>query len=607
MSKIRRNLDVASTSPQRSNTSQPLHSSLNLLILEDCPADAELILETLRTSGLDPQWQRVDTEKDYLASLDPAPDLILSDFSMPQFDARRAIRILKERGLDVPFIVVSGCIGEEMAVQCIKDGAIDYLLKDRLGRLGSAVTQALERKRLQLEKQAAEERLFHETFHDTLTGLPNRALFLERLERALLRSKRDQSYMFAVLLLNLNGVSVINDSLGPSAGDQLLIETSLRLTRHVRSVDSVARLGSDEFLLLLDDLKTATNSSRVASRIQEALATSFTVNGQEVFLSANMGITASTTGYDHPDDMLRDAGAAMYRAKEAGQGAFVMFDATMHAQAMARIKLEGDLRRALEREEFQLYYQPIVSLDNGRVTGFEALLRWQHPEQGLISPVDYIHVAETTGLILPIGRWAILEACRQLHEWRRRGSAPATMSVNLSGRQFNDPDLLPFIEQILRDTDLEEGDLKLEITESVMMENVQSVAPLLQTLKRHRVHICIDDFGTGYSSLSYLQQLPIDFLKIDQSFIARMNEDPKSKEIIHTITSLAHTLGTKVIAEGVDHPEQVVQLKAWKCQYGQGYYFAKPLTSEAATAFLAADHCWLPRPQKRTRTNRKRP
>ena len=577
-------------------------------MLEDCPADAELILETLRTSGLDPQSQRVDTEKDYLASLDPVPDLILSDFSMPQFDARRALRILKERGLDIPFIVVSGCIGEEMAVQCIKDGAIDYLLKDRLGRLGSAVTQALERKRLELEKQAAEERLFHETFHDALTGLPNRALFLERLERALLRSKRDQTYMFAVLLLNLNGFSVINESLGPSAGDQLLIETSLRLTRHVRSVDSVARLGTDEFLLLLDDLKTATNSSRVATRIQEAVARPFHVNSREVFLSANIGITASTTAYDHPDDMLRDAGVAMYRAKDSGQDAFVMFDPTMHAQAMARIKLEGDLRRAVEQEEFRLYYQPIVSLDTGRVTGFEALLRWQHPEQGLMSPADYIHVAEATGLILPIGRWVILEACRQLHEWRQRDStsAPLTMSVNLSGRQFNDPDLLPFIEQILRDTNLEEGDLKLEITESVMMENVQSVAPLLQRLKRHRVHICIDDFGTGYSSLSYLQQLPIDFLKIDQSFIARMNEDAKSMEIIHTITSLAHTLGTKIIAEGVDHPEQVVRLKSWKCQYGQGYYFAKPLTSEAATAFLAADHCWLPRPPKRTRKNRKR-
>ena len=609
MSKVRRKLDVTSTIPLRNNTLQPLPSPFNLLILEDSPADAELILETLRTSGLDPKWRRVDTEKDYLASLDPVPDVILSDFHMPKFDARRAIRILKERGLDIPFIVVSGCIGEEMAVQCIKDGAIDYLLKDRLGRLGSAVTQALDRKRLQVEKQAVEERLFHETFHDALTGLPNRALFLERLERALLRSKRDQAYMFAVLLLNLNGFSVIHDSLGPSAGDQLLIEASLRLTRHVRSVDSVARLGSDEFLLLLDNLKTATNSSRVATRIQEALATPINLNGRDVFLSANIGITASTTGYDQAEDMLRDAGAAMYRAKESGHGAFVMYDATMHASAMARIKLEGDLRRAVEQEEFRLYYQPIVSLGTGRVAGFEALLRWQHPEQGLMSPADYIHVAEATGLILPIGRWALREACRQLHQWRQRDSVSArvTMSVNLSSRQFNDPDLLPFIEEMLRDTDLEEGALKLEVTESVMMENVQSVAPLLQTLKRHRIHICIDDFGTGYSSLSYLQQLPIDFLKIDQSFIARLNEDPKSREIIHTITSLAHTLGTKVIAEGVEHPEQVVRLKAWKCQYGQGYYFAKPLTSEAATALLAAGHRWLPRPRKRSRKNRKKP
>jgi len=584
-------------------------NSFKLLILEDCPADAELMVETLRTSGLDPQWQRVDTEKDYLASLDPVPDLILSDFSMPQFDARHAIRLLKERGLDIPFIVVSGCIGEEMAVECIKAGAIDYLLKDRLTRLGLAVTQALERKHLQEEKQAVEERLFHETFHDALTGLPNRVLFLERLERALLRSKRDQAYMFAVLLLNLKGFSVINESLGPSAGDQLLIEASQRLTRHVRSIDSVARPGSDEFLVLLDDLKTATNSSQVATRIQQALATPFTVNSREVFLGANIGITASITGYDHAEDMLRDAGAAMYRAKGSGTSAFVMFDETMHAQAMARIKLEADLRHALEQGEFRLYYQPIVSLDTGRVAGFEALLRWQHPEQGLVSPADYMHVAEETGLILPIGRWVILEACRQLHEWRGQDSTGAvvTMSVNLSGRQFKDPDLLPFIEQILKDTNLDEGVLKLEVTESVMMENVQSAAALLQTLKRHRIHTCIDDFGTGYSSLSYLQQLPIDFLKIDRSFIARMGEDPKSLEIIHAIISLAHTLGTKVIAEGVEHPEQVVRLRAWKCQYGQGYYFAKPLTSEAATAFLAADHHALPRRRNRSRKNGKRP
>jgi len=567
---------------------------LRLLILEDCAPDAELMVEMLLSSGFDPTWKRTDNEVDYLASLDPCPDLILSDFSMPQFDARHALHLMKERGLDIPFIIVSGCIGEETAVQCMKDGASDYLLKDRLARLGPAVTHALERKRLQLEKNAAEERLFHETLHDALTGLPNRALFLERLERSLLRSKRDQTYVFAVLLLKLEGVAAINESLGPSTSDQLLIGASQRLTRIIRSLDSVARLAGDEFLILLDNVKDPMNASRVATRIQEEVALPFTLGGHEVFLSAGLGITASPTGYHSPEDMLRDAGAALYRATSLGKGSFVMFDATMHAHAMARLTLEADLRRALEREEFKLHYQPIVSLETGGMAGFEALLRWQHPERGLVSPSEYIHVAEDTGLILPIGRWALLEACTQLHDWQTRHAAAAslTMSVNLSGKQFKDRDLLPFIEQILKDTNLAEDTLQLEVTESLMMENIESSAWLLRKFRSCHILTCIDDFGTGYSSLSYLQQLPIDRLKIDQSFVARMGDDSKSLEIIHTIISLAQTLGTKVVAEGVETAEQVARLKTWKCQYGQGYYFSAPLPPDAAADFLLANRRW---------------
>jgi EAL domain-containing protein (putative c-di-GMP-specific phosphodiesterase class I) len=261
----------------------------------------------------------------------------------------------------------------------------------------------------------------------------------------------------------------------------------------------------------------------------------------------------------------------------------------MHARAMARLKLEADLRQALERNEFKLHYQPIFSLETGHIAGFEALLRWQHAERGLVSPIDYIHVAEDTGLILPIGRWIILEACRQLHTWQTQYATAAslTMSVNLSGKQFNDPDLLPFIEQVLKDTALAGDALKIEITESVMMDNVESAAVLLQKLKSiHNIHACIDDFGTGYSSLSYLQRLPIDYLKIDQSFVGRMGDDPKSLEIIHTIISLAQTLGAKVIAEGAETTEQVALLKAWKCQYAQGYYFSQPLPSDAAEKLL---------------------
>lgn len=567
-----------------------MSGSFRLLILEDSPLDADLMVETLHSFGLDPTWTRVDKETDYLFSLDSCPDLILSDFSMPQFDARRALHLLKERALDIPFIVVSGCIGEDVAVQCMKDGASDYLLKDRLARLGPSVSQALERVRLQKEKKAIEERLFHETFHDALTGLPNRALFLERLERSLLRSKRDRTYVFAVLLLKLEGLATINETLGPSASDQLTIEASQRLSRHVRSLDSVARLAGDEFLILLDDLKTTTNAGRVATRIQQAVSLPFIFDSRKIIMSASLGITASPTGYENPDNMLRDAGVALNRATSLGKGSFVMFDATMHAQAMDRLKLEADLRQALERDEFELHYQPIVSLETGRIAGFEALLRWQRADRGLISPIDYIHVVEETGLIVPIGRWIIYEACRQLRSWQTKHptAAPLTMSVNLSSKQFNDPQLLPFIEKTLKDTGLAGDRLKIEITESVMMDNVESAAILLRDLKSlHHVHTCIDDFGTGYSSLSYLQRFPIDYLKIDQSFVARMGDDPKSLEIIHTIISLAQTLGAKVIAEGTETAEQVALLKAWKCQYAQGYYFSKPLPHDAAEKLLA--------------------
>ena len=568
-----------------------MSGSFRLLILEDSPLDADLMVETLHSFGLDPTWTRVDKESDYLSSLESRPDLILSDFSMPQFDARRALHLLKDRGLDIPFIVVSGCIGEDVAVQCMKDGASDYLLKDRLARLGPSVTQALERIRLQKEKKAIEERLFHETFHDALTGLPNRALFLERLERSLLRSKRDRTYVFAVLLLKLEGLSTVNETLGPSASDQLTIEASQRLSRHVRSLDSVARLAGEEFLILLDDLKTATNAGRVATRIQQAVALPLIFESREIILTAGLGITASLTGYDNPENMLRDAGVALNRATTLGKGNFVLFDATMHAQAMERLKLEADLRQALERDEFKLHYQPIMSLETGRIAGFEALLRWQHAERGLISPIDYIHVVEETGLILPIGRWIIHEACRRLRSWQaiHPAASTVTMSINLSSKQFNDPELLPFIGKTLKDTGLSGDRLKIEITESVMMDNVESAATLLRDLKSlYHVHTCIDDFGTGYSSLSYLQRFPIDYLKIDQSFVARMGDDPKSLEIIHTIISLAQTLRAKVIAEGTETAEQVALLKAWKCQYAQGYFFSKPLPPDEAEKLLAA-------------------
>jgi diguanylate cyclase (GGDEF)-like protein len=300
--------------------------------------------------------------------------LILSDFSLPQFDGKAALQLVTELGLDIPFIIVSGCIGEDMAVECMKAGATDYLLKDRLGRLAHSVSQALDRKRLIEEKRRAEQRLFLETFHDPITGLPNRALFLDRLDRVVLRNRRDQAHLFAVLHLSLDGFSIVHDGLGHSAVDRLLVEVSHRLLRRVRSADTLARLSGEEFAVLLDNLKSVDNATRVAERIRQECAAPFVLDGQDVFLSAGIGITSSTTGYDDAEHVLRDATAAMHRAKALGRSAFALFDKAMHEQAMSRLKVETDLRQALERKEFLLHYQPIIALETGQVAGFEALL-----------------------------------------------------------------------------------------------------------------------------------------------------------------------------------------------------------------------------------------
>ena len=564
---------------------------LQVLILEDCALDAELMLDHLRDAGFDPQSRVVDTEPAYLAQLDPSLDLVLSDFSMPQFDARRALQLLKERGLEVPFIIVSGHIGEDVAVQCMREGASDYLLKDRLARLGPAVAQVLERKRLLQENREAEARLLHEAFYDGLTGLPNRALLLERLGHVVLRRKRERTYAFSVFFLKLDGFEVVNDGLGQPAGDHLLIEFAQRLVSHVRAGDTVARLGGSEFVVLLDNLKAVHNTADVAKRIQHALAQPFMVDGRDVFLTASIGSTSSSTGYDQAEEVLRDARAALYRAKGLGKACFVMFDTAMHTHAMARLQLESALHRAVERQEFRLFYQPIVSLETGRIAGFEALLRWEHPERGLVVPDEFIPVAEDLGLIIPIGQWALHEGCRQLRAWQREfvDLRPLTVSVNLSARQFAHSELLTVVDHALAETGLEASSLKLEITESVMMDNTELSSAILLDLKSRHIDTCMDDFGTGYSSLSFLQQYAVDILKIDQSFMGLGKE---SVAIVRTIVTLAHNLGKHVIAEGVETPGQVALLRSLRCEYGQGYFFSKPIDGKAAGLLLAARRHW---------------
>jgi diguanylate cyclase (GGDEF)-like protein len=570
-----------------------MSTSINLLLLEDSPADAELMIEALRESGFDPTFRRVDSKDAYLHELDQPPDFILSDYSMPQFTAQDALKLMKERGLDLPFIIVSGCIGEDMAVECMKAGAADYLLKDRLGRLGHAVGQALERKRLVEEKRQVEQRLFLETFHDSVTGLPNRALFMDRLERVFLQSRRQPGLVFAILNVNLDGFKMVHSGLGPSSADRLLIEVSQRILRRVRSADTVARMEGDAFTLLIDNLKAVGNATRVADRLREEFSTPFVLEQGEVFLTPYIGITCSHAGYENGEHLLRDATTAMLQARAIGRAGFVIFDKAMHQQAMARLKIEGDLRQALDRKEFRLAYQPIIDLAEGRVTGFESLLRWQHPENGLMKPDGFLEIATELGLMKSIGEWTIREACRQLKTWQDQFPRirPMTVSVNCSVQHFAQ-DHLALIKTITEHTGLDASSLKIEITESEMMKSPEAVSKVLADMKAQQIDTCLDDFGTGYSSLSHLQQLAIRFLKIDQSFVRRLGTEDDALAIVKTIIALAHQLGRQVIAEGVETAEHLVILRSLGCEYGQGYFFAKPLVPEEITTLLASSRRW---------------
>ncbi|MEH1844039.1 MAG: EAL domain-containing protein [Nostoc sp.] len=436
----------------------------------------------------------------------------------------------------------------------------------------------------------AEAQLIHDAFHDILTGLPNRALFMERLERALMLTKRRTNYTFAVIFLDLDRFKVVNDSLGHMIGDQLLTALARRLENCLRSGDTVARLGGDEFTILLDDLNNINDVTGVVERIHEALTSAFKLSGHEVFTTVSIGIALNKGNYNRPEELLRDADIAMYRAKALGKARHEIFDSTMYTQITNLLELEMDLRRAVERQEFQLHYQPIVLLETNKIIGFEALIRWQHPQQGLIPPNKFIPLAEETGLIIPIGYWVLREACRQMRAWQVQfpTDPPLTISVNLSTKQFSQTELIEQINQIIQETGLEAGNLKLEITESVLMENIQSATFILLQLQQMNIQLHLDDFGIGYSSLSYLHRFPSNALKIDRSFIIKIGANGENLEIIQAIIALAHSLNIDVIAEGVETVGQLTQLKAMKCKYAQGYFFSKPLDSKSVETLIAS-------------------
>jgi diguanylate cyclase (GGDEF)-like protein/PAS domain S-box-containing protein len=462
------------------------------------------------------------------------------------------------------------------------------------------------------EIRKAEEQLRLGAFYDQLTGLPNRALFMDRLDRALKRTQRHSDYIFAILFLDLDRFKVINDSLGHIAGDRLLVTVAQRIQSCLRPSDTIARFGGDEFTVLVDDIDDLTDVTVISNRILRALNQPFSLEGHEVFSTISIGIALSTTGYEHPEDLLRDADIALYRAKALGKARYEVFDTNMRIRAMELLQMETNLRHAIDRAEFLLHYQPIVFLETGNVVGFEALVRWQHPEQGIVIPDEFVALAEETGLILALDNWVLQEACRQMSVWCQRFPAYSSLSisVNLSSRQFAQTDLVEQISLILQETDVEPSRLRIEITEGVIMQNTESAAFKLNQLKEMGVQISIDDFGTGYSSLSYLHQFPVDRLKIDRTFIKGMNAQ-KNLAIVRTIIDLAHSLGMDVVAEGVETGAQLAQIKAFHCEYGQGHLFSKALDVVGAEALLHRGfteqvedpEAEAPTPQLKIRTN----
>jgi diguanylate cyclase (GGDEF)-like protein len=482
---------------------------------------------------------------------------------------------------------------------------IGYLINERgqlLKKVVSAETQLRQRNielstvndlltKENLDRRRTEEKLLHHALHDSLTDLPNRSLFMDRLHSALERKKRHPEYLFAVFFLDIDRFKFINDSLGHLVGDQLLIMLGKRLGANIRSLDTLARFGGDEFAVLMEDVTDVSHVMQFAERVHSELALPFQVRGHELFVTVSIGIVLSNAAaYSRPEELIRDADTAMYNAKARGKACHVLFDSAMHAEASAVFLMETDLRRALEREEFVLHYQPIVSLETEEIIGFEALLRWQHPERGLIPAAEFIAMAEETKLMPSIGRWVMREACGQFGRWQMQlpGCRDLTIGINVSSDFFSAPDFYEFVEGVLRESALQPGSLRIEIVERLLIENPESVSALLTRLKDLDIRFDIDDFGTGYSALNYLRHFPINGLKIDRSFVKELPSDRNNTEIVKTIIALAHVLDLDVIAEGIETAEQMEMLRTMKGQYAQGFYVFKPMDGKAAEHLLSS-------------------
>ena len=568
-----------------------MNELLRVLIIEDSEDDAELLAIELERGGYDIVYQRVDTKIDMQAALKnlPAWDIVLADYSMPRFSAIAALNLLKEWKLDLPFIVVSGSIGEDTAVAAMKAGAHDYLIKGNLTRLVPAVKRELREAVLRKEYRAAQKRLRYLAYYDKLTNLPNRTLFIEHLSSELARN-RDSAVVYgdlhkssriAVLLLSIDRYDGIKHSLGYQISEQLLIGVAHRLKEYLQnSSNIVARVGENEFALLINDFDNSDDIFNRAEDIYHRLIKPIKIGDNTVCSTVSIGIALSQNN-QQPEKFLQSADTAMQYAKVNFMKTSVLFTEQMQTNAVEKLQLESDLQKAIDNKQLFLKYQPIVSLKTGKINCVEALVRWQHDSLGTILPDKFISISEETGQIIALGQWVLSEACYQLIAWRKSliKNIPLTVSVNLSRIQIYHPELIPQIDRLLKTLNLEGNDLKLEITESTLMENTTAVTKVLKKLKARNIQLCIDDFGTGYSALSYLRYLPVDTVKIDRSFIGSEINNT-NYDIIRAIINLAHNLGLDVVAEGVETEAQKQILTDLGCEYGQGYLFAYPLNTQ---------------------------
>lgn len=584
----------------------------DILVVDDTPDNLRVLCTLLERQGHCVR-KALSGEMALTAVKAAMPDLILLDIMMPIVSGYEVCKALKADPVtaNVPVIFLSALNEIFDKVKAFNVGGADYIAKpfqfeEVLIRVNHqlalrAAEQEIRHLNHELEQRVSDRtrqlelvntQLFELAFYDPLTGLPNRVLFMQRLEQTLATAQATPTTLLSVLFLDCDRFKIINDSLGHSIGDQLLIALTQRLTNSLTPKATLARFGGDEFAILLPQIEGLDSAIGLANHILKDLAQPFHLGMHDIFVNVSIGIVISNSQYEQAEQLMRDADTAMYRAKSSGKGHYRVFEAAMHAAALQRMQLETDLQRALTNHELQVYYQPIVELETGAIASFEALLRWQHPTKGIISPTAFIPIAEETGLIVPIGNWVLQAACHQLRQWQQSFSQHLTISVNVSARQFVRSELIEQIDQILAETQLSPACLKLEITESAIMDDSRSAAVTLQQLRDRQIQISIDDFGTGYSSLSYLHSFPVDTLKIDRSFIHGIDQNSENLGLVPVIINIAKTTGMTVVAEGIETARQLTQLRELKCEFGQGYFFAKPLTAEAAEALLIQNLRW---------------